>query len=288
MKELFSKAGSFLQNMNVNYGKHLDKLGSGIARGINGIGHTSSLLSSVPGLIGIGLGAGILGAGSEAIKSVENTDIKDVGQLRRLKQAVDMPTYGLGAGLLGSAIGGIASKNKKGALIGGLVGAGLGVGFGAVSNDAKRATMGAIGGGLGMASAAFGLAGLALKAPGVFNKKAFFRGNYSRNPFDPTYASLSDVGSKMAKIGLAPLAIGGGMLGLSAANIDVFGERSMMNFAMKTKRMDQTQNMEGIDMAQATNTRVGGPMLFGGGSPKGYSMGATGDLALALHHKRHG
>lgn len=259
-----------------------------IVSGLDAAGRVSSLTTSLPGLGAIGLLGGMAGFGKELSKDVENTDIRDIGQLKTLKKGIDVPGYGLAGAGVGAFAGSLLGKNKKTAALGAAIGGVAGMGFGFASNEGKAMTMSVLGGGLALGSLGFIGAGIAKKIPHALNRQRFFKGNYQLNPFDKKLESLSEHGTKMIGIGAAPLVGGAALLGLSSQNVDVFGQRSLMNFALKTKQADQSQNMTGTDMAQINQSRVRGPMLFGSSSPRNYSLGATGDLALALHHKRHG
>lgn len=104
------------------------------------------------------------------------------------------------------------------------------------------------------------------------------------------------MGGKSPFFALAGAAIGAGLGAASAGsmgmpvlnNIPYVEERGMMNFALRSKAVDPAQDMSGPEMAGALQAKIDGPMMFGKGTPRNYSLGAKGDLTLALHHKRHG
>lgn len=87
-------------------------------------------------------------------------------------------------------------------------------------------------------------------------------------------------------ITLGGAAIGAGLGALSAGS--EFSDKGAMNFALRAKLIDPAQDMAGPEMAGAMQGKIDGPMMFGKGTPRNYSLGAKGDLTLALHHKRHG
>ena len=96
------------------------------------------------------------------------------------------------------------------------------------------------------------------------------------------------MGGKSPFFALAGAAIGAGLGAASAGSMGIVGQQGMMNFALRSKAVDPAQDMSGPEMAGALQAKIDGPMMFGKGTPRNYSLGAKGDLTLALHHKRHG
>lgn len=96
------------------------------------------------------------------------------------------------------------------------------------------------------------------------------------------------MGGKSPFFALAGAAIGAGLGAASAGSMGIVGQQGMMNFALRSKAVDPAQDMSGPEMAGALQAKIDGPMMFGKGTPRNYSLGAKGDLTLALHNKRHG
>lgn len=96
------------------------------------------------------------------------------------------------------------------------------------------------------------------------------------------------MGGKSPFFALAGAAIGAGLGAASAGSMGIVGQQGMMNFALRSKAVDPSQDMSGPEMAGALQAKIDGPMMFGKGTPRNYSLGAKGDLTLALHQKRHG
>lgn len=96
---------------------------------------------------------------------------------------------------------------------------------------------------------------------------------------------LATKGRGLSGRATAGIATAASMMGIG---LSTHSGMSDLNFAFNMKAQDKTVDFQGPEMAQSMTGKVNGPMIFGGGSSRSYSLGASGDLALALHHKRHG
>lgn len=202
------------------------------------------------------------GAGSSLMDKIDNTDVTEIDTFNKLESVNRLKTnatFNAAAGGLQGAVGGaLMSKGGfmskgRGALLGAAVG-------GLASLALPTQAMGAlqVAAGAGMAFKRGASTGGGWSAGNIFNSAMF------------------------ATPSLVP-----GIINLAGGS-EYLTNKSRMNFAMDLKARDRTQDMQGPEMAQSMVGSVGGPMVFGKSTPRNYSLGATGELSLALHKMRHG
>ena len=317
LKGAAAKADDWITNSSF-----LKKAQTALGHGWQGIAGANGIANSKLGIAGIAAGMFGMGIASEAGKDIENTDVRDIQQLKTLKHALGVVPTTMAGAIGGSVLGGIAgsiSKMKRPGIasgIGAALGAGLGLGAAHMTAGNRQSTLETLGGGAG---AFVGGAGALVALGGVAGAGGLALHQYAkensrvREAFrkDPSYITKyidPDAYKKFAKktanhsaalgtlkkaglmvgVGAAVLGAGFAINRTSSSEVGLLDGRSTMDFALRTKMADKTQDFAGPEMAGAMNGQINGPMLFGQGTPRNYSLGATGDLALALHHKRHG